>query len=193
MPRPTTKKDLLARSRAQYNALIALIDGYSAADRQREFKPGTMNRNIRDVLAHLYHWHVLMQEWHAVGMKGGKPEMPAKGCSWATTPDLNRWIHGQYTAMPLKKVRAMLDRSHVEVMSLIERHTDAELFTKKRYAWTGSTSLGAYLVSSTSSHYDWALKLIRKGLKQCPEQLVRPRYGCTSGSMTTAAARSALR
>jgi hypothetical protein len=59
----------------------------------------------------------------------------------------------------------LFERSHGEVMALIEAHTDAELFTRKRYAWTGSTSLGAYLVSCTSSHYDWALKLIRKGLK----------------------------
>jgi hypothetical protein len=165
MSRPTTKQDLLVQCRAQYAALGALIDGYSAEEQQREFKPGTMNRNIRDVLAHLHHWHLLMQEWYAVGMKGGKPEMPAKGYTWATTPELNRGIHGQYNAMSLKKVRVLFDRSHAEVMSLIERHTDAELFTKKRYAWTGSTSLGAYLVSCTSSHYDWALKLIRKGLK----------------------------
>jgi hypothetical protein len=47
-------------------------------------------------------------------------------------------------------------------MALIEAHGDEELFTKKRYAWTGSTSLGAYLVSATSSHYDWATKKLRK-------------------------------
>ena len=43
---------------------------------------------------------------------------------------------------------------------------DDELFEKKRYKWTGSTSLGAYLVSATSSHYDWAFKLIKKCLKK---------------------------
>lgn len=39
---------------------------------------------------------------------------------------------------------------------------DAELFEKKRYKWTGTTLLGAYFVSATSSHYDWAYKLIKK-------------------------------
>lgn len=110
-------------------------------------------------------WHTLMLDWYAVGMKGGKPEMPAAGYTWATTPALNRTIHARYGATPLRKVRALFDRSHAELMALIERHTEAELFTKKRYPWTGSTSLGAYLVSATSSHYDWALTLIRKGLK----------------------------
>jgi hypothetical protein len=51
------------------------------------------------------------------------------------------------------------------VMGIIEKHSDHELFTKKLYKWTGSTSLGSYLVSNTSSHYTWAYDLIRKWLK----------------------------
>jgi hypothetical protein len=46
-------------------------------------------------------------------------------------------------------------------MGIIEKHTDEELFTKKKYAWTGTTSLGSYLISATSSHYDWGLKTIK--------------------------------
>ncbi|MBK6629172.1 MAG: ClbS/DfsB family four-helix bundle protein [Flavobacteriales bacterium] len=165
MPRPTNKKDLLAQGRSRYEALNAFIVGLSPADRDRAFRPGTMNRNIRDVLGHLHHWHTFMLGWYAVGMKGGKPDMPAKGYTWAATPELNRWIHRKYSDIPLKKVRALFERSHADVVALIERHSDAELFTKKRYPWTGSTSLGAYLVGATSSHYDWALKLIKKGMK----------------------------
>jgi hypothetical protein len=48
------------------------------------------------------------------------------------------------------------------VRALVERHEEADLFTKKRYAWTGSTSLGSYAVSCTSSHYTWASDLIRR-------------------------------
>ena len=47
------------------------------------------------------------------------------------------------------------------MVSLIEKHTDDELFTKKKYEWTGTTSLGAYLISATSSHYDWGLKTVK--------------------------------
>jgi hypothetical protein len=50
-------------------------------------------------------------------------------------------------------------------MELAAGHTDAELFTKRRYVWTGSTSLGAYLVSATSSHYAWAAKQLRTFLR----------------------------
>jgi hypothetical protein len=165
MPRPASKNDLLAQSRSNYDALNAFIAGLPPADRERSFRPGTMNRNIRHVLGHMHHWHMLMLGWCAVGMQGGKPAMPAKGYTWTHTPDLNRYIHAAYSDVPLKKAHALFERSHAEVMALIERHSDAELFTKERYAWTGSTSIGSYLVSCTSSHYDWALKLMRKGLK----------------------------
>ncbi len=47
------------------------------------------------------------------------------------------------------------------MIELIGKPTDEELFTNKCYGWTGSTSLGAYLVSATSSHYDWAIKTLR--------------------------------
>ena len=59
----------------------------------------------------------------------------------------------------------LFQKSFEKVFSIIEKHTDEELFTKKKYKWTGSTSLGSYLISATSSHYDWALKLMKKELK----------------------------
>lgn len=43
-------------------------------------------------------------------------------------------------------------------MVLIAGHSEEELFTKKYYKWTNTTSLGAIFISSTSSHYDWAIK-----------------------------------
>jgi hypothetical protein len=65
----------------------------------------------------------------------------------------------------LEETRAALDQTHQNMMTLIETHTNEELFAKRRYRWTGSTSLGAYLVSATSSHYEWALKKLRKAKK----------------------------
>lgn len=58
----------------------------------------------------------------------------------------------------------MLSQSFDDLQKIIQQHTDRELFEKKKYKWTGTTSLGAYLVSATSSHYDWVLKLIKKAM-----------------------------
>jgi hypothetical protein len=64
--------------------------------------------------------------------------------------------------MPYDEVMKKLNQSFTEVQKIITNHSDDELFTKKKYAWTGSTSLGSYLVSATASHYMWAIDLIKK-------------------------------
>jgi len=114
------------------------------------------------VAAHLYHWHLMFLNWYEVGMRGEKPIIPAEGYTWKTTPELNRVIQRQYHAVPLEEVRRLFEASHRQLTDLISGHSDEELFEKKRYIWTGATSLGAYFVSATSSHYDWGLKLIKR-------------------------------
>ena len=103
-----------------------------------------------------------MLKWYSVGMSGDKPIMPAEGYTWKTTKALNKWILEKYSSTSLSAAKKKLKKTHQELKTKIEAHTDKELFEKKRYKWTGSTSLGVYLISSTSSHYDWALKLIKK-------------------------------
>lgn len=165
MARPKSKDELLQLSAKNFQRLNDLIDGYSDDEQQKEFPEGTMNRNIRDVLGHLHHWHLMMANWYEVGMTGQKPVMPAEGYTWKTVPDLNRKIWEQYGQTSLAQVRKLFADSHQTVVKLIHNHSNEELFEKKRYPWTGSTSLGAYLISATSSHYDWAYKLIRKSKK----------------------------
>lgn len=165
MPRPKSKQELLDLSEINFNKLKSLIEGYTEEQQKSEFHPGTMNRNICDVIAHLHQWHLMMKDWYNVGMSGAKPDIPAKGYTWKTTPELNRLIWEKYRGEDLCKMLALFSESYTIVRGIIEKHTDEELFEKKRYKWTGTTSLGAYLISATSSHYDWAIKLIKKGLK----------------------------
>ncbi len=166
MPRPKSKEELIHLSNANYTRLMELVEAQTEEVQLSEFPTGTMNRNIRDVLAHLYHWHGMMLDWYNVGMDGNKPEMPAKGYTWKTVPVLNAWIFERYSTYDLQEVKQLFAQSHAEVCALIAKHSNDELFEKKRYKWTGTTSLGSYLVSATSSHYDWAYKLIRKALKK---------------------------
>ncbi len=98
-------------------------------------------------------------------MEGKKPNMPAKGYTWKTLPDLNKSIQKKYENVELKKVSAMLNEPFNELQKVIHKHSDNELFEKRKYKWTGTTSLGSYLVSATSSHYEWAFKLIKKAKK----------------------------
>ena len=165
MPRPKNKEELIDLAQLNYAKLLNHIDSLPVDDQLAEFHNGTMNRNIRDVLAHLHEWHLLLLKWYEVGMTGVKPEMPAPGFTWKTTRELNAQIWERNNKIDLAEVRTALNFSHNQVVSIMLKHSDAELFEKKRFKWTGTTSVGAYLISATSSHYDWAFKLIKKGLK----------------------------
>ncbi|HBX66240.1 MAG TPA: hypothetical protein DEG32_08795 [Balneolaceae bacterium] len=162
MPRPKSKQELEELSNENFSRLLGYISTLSEEERNQEFPPGTLNRNIRDILAHLHEWHLMMLNWYEIGMSGKKPEMPAKGYTWKMTSELNHEIQKKFSSTPLTEVESLLRTSFSNLQSIINKHTNEELFDKERYSWTGSTSLGAYLISSTSSHCDWALKLIKK-------------------------------
>lgn len=165
MPRPQTKTELVHLADANYQKLAEFIESLSPEDQNGDFPEGTMNRNIADVIFHLHEWHKMMLNWHRIGSLGQKPEMPAKGFTWKSTTLLNQKLWAQNKDRPLAEALQLFAESHLEVFHLIKGHSEEELFTKKKYPWTGSTSLAAYLISATSSHYDWALKLIRKAIK----------------------------
>ncbi len=162
MPRPISKTGLIEQGEGNYQELLKLINALSDKQLHAKFPDNYLNRNIRDVLTHLHHWHLMFLSWYQEGMAGAKPEMPAKGYSWKTTSELNQVIWSKYQHTSLKESRQLLNQSHKNVMGLIQKHSNEEIFTKKRYPWTGSTSLGSYLISATSSHYLWAYHLIKK-------------------------------
>ena len=58
------------------------------------------------------------------------------------------------------------DEYKARIDELAERYSNEELFTKKYFNWTGTTDLGSYFVSTTSSHYDWAIKKIKSHCKK---------------------------
>jgi hypothetical protein len=162
MPRPATRNDLLEASAAGYARLTGLVDSLTPGQAEAEFPFEDRDRNVRDVLAHLHEWHLMLLGWYRVGTDGGKPAIPAEGYTWRSLPALNLAIQSRYQQVPLAEVRRLLEASHTDVQGLIAAQADPELFEKGRYGWTGTTSLGAYLVSSTSSHYDWACKKLRR-------------------------------
>ena len=75
--------------------------------------------------------------------------------------ELNAEIWERTRDDPWDEVVARFEASRARVRGVVASYDDAALFTKKRFAWTGSTSVGSYAVSATTSHYDWARKLVR--------------------------------
>jgi hypothetical protein len=164
MPRPPNKQDLRELSEVNFNKLLDFIHEHPDDIKNKTYPHDELNdrdKTVSDVICHLHEWHVMMKNWYKVGMSGKKPAIPAEDVTWQTLPVLNHRIWDTYKGTELKKAISLFKKSHKDVMALIEKHTDDELFTKKKYPWTGTTSLGAYFISSTSSHYDWGLKTIK--------------------------------
>ena len=166
MPRPTTNSQLITASENEYKKLNELINSMSIEEQKETFKFEDRDRNVRDVLVHLYEWHQMLLNWVDANTKGDpKPFLPAP-YNWKTYGAMNvEVIWKKHQNTPYDKSREMLSGSHAQVMKLAHSFTDEELFTKKHYNWIGSSSLGAYFVSATSSHYDWAIRKLKNHIK----------------------------
>lgn len=166
MPRPTTKEELLKASDELFEKLFILIESMTQEEQEKEFLFEDRDRNLRDVLIHLYEWHKMLQEWYKVGViEKSIPNVPAKSYTWKTLPGLNREIWEKYQETRLEQSKQMLKQSHKMIMELIKLHTNDELFSKNIYKWTKTATLGAYFIGSTSNHYVWAIKKIKKHIK----------------------------
>lgn len=162
MPRPATKDDLLTAADMGFAKLQGQLDAMPPAALEAEFAFDDRDRNVRDVLVHLYEWHRLLLEWIKSNTAGRpQPFLPAP-YNWKTYGEMNVELRAKHQDTPLAAARTMVTESHAEVMRIIAGFSNEDLFTKRRFTWTGTSTLGSYCVSVTSSHYDWALKKIKR-------------------------------
>lgn len=162
MARAKNKTDLLENAETSFKKMNDMIENFTPEQQESNFPMPTMNRNIRDLLAHMYEWQIMLFDWYETGQRGEKPEIPAPNHNWRTTPLLNKEIHAKYESMSLKEAKKKLNDSHTRMIELIQSLTNDQLFLKNQVAWTKSTTLGAYFISATSSHYEWAMKIMRQ-------------------------------
>lgn len=165
MARPTTQTQLLEQSEANYNKLLELINSMTTEEQEKTFAFEDRDRNIRDVLVHLYEWHQLLIGWVKSNQSGVSTSFLPEPYNWKTYPQMNTELWQEHQDTLYSKSKELIKKSHRDVMLLIKQYSDEELFTKKYFSWTGTTSLGSYCVSATSSHYDWAIKKIKKHKK----------------------------
>jgi hypothetical protein len=175
MPRPTTKQDLVQAANAEFDRMTRLIGSIAEEDRNKifTFEIGAgrkeahwkRDKNIRDVLVHLFEWHQLLLNWADANMRGAPAAFIPEPYSWKTYGDMNVMFWEKHRSTPYGEAMEMLSDSHKKVVGLIESLTDGELFTASYFKWTGSTTLGSYCASATSSHYAWAIKKINAHIK----------------------------
>jgi len=166
MPRPTTKPDLIIAANEQFGKLQKMIDSMTEQQQNGNFSFEDRDKNLRDILVHLYEWHQLLLNWLNANRKGEQKPFLPEAYNWKTYPDMNVEFWKKHQNTSLNDSKTMLNESHKNVMTLIETFSNDELFIKKYFQWTGTTNLGSYCISATSSHYDWAMKKLKNHIKK---------------------------
>lgn len=172
MARPTTKEELTTVSQEKFDKMWSIIDKMSRTQQEAPFSPEmasagkethwARDKNLRDVLVHLYEWHQLLLAWVKANTNGEKRDFLPQPYNWRNYPDMNVAFWEKHQATTLPKAKGLLKDSHAEVMKLLDHFSQEELFSKHSFSWTGTTTLGAYFISATASHYDWAIKKLKK-------------------------------
>ena len=180
MPRPTTKEDLISTATENYEKLNLLILNMKeeelntpfdfSSDEKKKEAHWKRDKNLRDILIHLFEWHQLILDWVKANQKGENKAFLPEPYNWKTYGDMNVEFWKKHQATSLSKSKDLLEKSHSDVMNLIENFTNEQLFSKGFYKWTGGTTLGSYFVSSTSSHYDWAMKKLKVHQRNCKKK-----------------------
>ena len=177
MVRPKTKENLTIAAKENFEKLNTLISRMSdkelttpfdfSKDEKKKEAHWKRDKNLRDILIHLYEWHQLILNWIESNQKGEvKPFLP-EPYNWRTYGDMNVEFWKKHQNTSLEDATRALEKSHKDVLELAEKFTNEELFSKNIYKWVGGSTLGSYFVSATSSHYDWAMKKLKAHKKNC--------------------------
>ena len=177
MSRPTTKQELLQLANDKYETMWNLINSMSHDEQVAMFNFGNKlpggeahwkrDKNLRDVLVHLYEWHELLLKWVKSNQSGDEKQFLLEGYNWKTYGDMNVELWKKHQNTSYEDSKNIIKQSHENVIALINRFSDDELFSKGYYSWIVGSTLGQYCISVTSSHYDWAIKKIKLHIKTC--------------------------
>lgn len=177
MSRATTKPDLIEAANTQFDKLWQTIYSLTEEEQNAAFDFGEdflqkqkqahwrRDKNLRDVLIHLYEWHELLLNWVNNNRNGKSTPFLPEPYNWKTYRQMNVGFWEQHQSTSYAQSQTMLKESHAKVMAMIEAFTNDELFEEGGLPYLPGCILGGYCVSAAASHYDWAIKKIKRHIK----------------------------
>lgn len=177
MPRPRNKKDLILAANTNYEKLLTLIENRTenekricydfSGDEKKKEAHWRRDKNLRDILMHLNEWHLLLLEWVKNRENGSNKPFLMEGYNWKTYGDMNMVFWNRCQDITEEDALLKFKESQQAVMQVLNSFSEEELFTNTYYPWVGGSCIGSYFISTTSSHYDWAIKKIKARQKNC--------------------------
>lgn len=140
MPRPKTKEELVLASKENYEKLKRFISQLSEDELQTPFDFSRdpkkkeahwkRDKNLRDVLIHLYEWQQLLLTWVHSNQEGHERSFLPEPYNWKTYEEMNVAFWKKHQKTSLEEATRLLEQSHRKVLELIEVFINDELFTK---------------------------------------------------------------
>lgn len=170
----TDKNALKADIQSKYEDYKSLLSSASHEVLEMPFAPlpastkcatFAQGENLRDLLTHAWEWQRL-QVAFVENIRNGNPKdfIPDPYRKDYKEMDRVNWEKHQQTS--LDEAIAMLDKSHQEMLALVDTFTDEELFNKKVFKVTYTTTMGAYFMSVTISPYTQIVKRLKPHIKK---------------------------
>ena len=177
MPRPKNKEELITAANTNYKKLLTMIENRTDAEKENEFDFSSdekkkevhwkRDKNLRDVLMHLNEWHLLLLEWIRNRENGSNKPFLMEGYNWKTYGSMNMIFYNRCQSISEEEALQKFKESHKRVMEALDTFSQEELFTNTYYSWVGGSCIGSYFISTTSSHYDWAMKKMKAHKSNC--------------------------
>ena len=130
MPRPKTKEELILASKENYEKFNRFISQLSedelqipfdfSRDPKKKEAHWKRDKNLRDVMIHLYEWHQLLLTWVHSNQKGQERTFLPKPYNWKTYGEMNIAFWKKHQKTSLEEATRLLEQSHRKVLELIE-------------------------------------------------------------------------
>lgn len=129
MARATTKADLMASANGQFDKMWKLINSMSEEWQKATFADEmatagkethwSRDKNLRDVLVHLYEWHQLLLSWIKANLDGENKTFLPEPYNWKTYPAMNVEVLEEAS-------KHAIDRSNGELKRESQRGNDTD-------------------------------------------------------------------
>lgn len=173
MPQPQDKQTLMASAQVDFEALMAAIEAADAETLNTPFvvsdKPAKcatfqQGADVKDLLVHALEWQRL-QSAFVDNIRKGTPKDFIPDPYRKDYKEMDRVNFEKHRSTTLDSAMAMLRESHAEMLRLMETFSEEELFGKKVFKVTYTTTMAAYFVSVTCSPYAQSLKKLKSHLR----------------------------
>jgi hypothetical protein len=108
--------------------------------------------SIKDLLAHLGWWEGWIVDLYAALLRGEVPY--ARHLDQKAVDDLNAQALAKYRDLPLAEVRRQEEDAYRNLLSVVEKAPEEDLFDPERFAWLQGERLAEWIANNSYGHYD---------------------------------------